>query len=158
MGPASQPLRLAVRRTAQGVEGDPDATHVHVRVPAEVQCIEEAVALVSRHCCGGVRAGRHLRFRLQVALSEALANAIICGNRERPGSWVAVDAILRPESVRIRVTDEGTGFDPAGVPEPLRPEDLDRTCGRGLFLIRKLADAVEFNPQGNSICMTLRRP
>lgn len=158
MGPASQPLRLSVRRTAQGAGGDPDATHVQVRVPADVGCIEEAVALVSRHCCGGVVTGPHLRFRLQVALSEALANAIICGNRERPGSWVAVEATLLPESVRIRVTDEGEGFDPSRVPEPLCAEGLDRTCGRGLFLIRKLADAVEFNAQGNSICMTLRRP
>lgn len=158
MGSASQPLRLTVRRTAEGAGGDPDATHVQLRVPAEVQCIEEAVALVSHHCCSGRTGARHLRFRLQVALSEALANAIICGNREQPGTWVAVEAVLRPESVRIRVTDQGDGFDPAGVPEPLRPEDLDRSCGRGLFLIRKLADAVEFNSQGNSICMTLRRP
>lgn len=131
---------------------------MQLRVPSDVQCIEEAVALVTRHCCGGRLTGRHLRFRLQVALSEALANAIICGNRERPGTWVAVDATLLPEAVRIRVTDEGDGFDPGCVSEPLRPEDLDRTDGRGLFLIRKLADAVEFNPQGNSICMTLRRP
>ena len=158
MGPPSQPLRLTVRRTARGAGDDPDTTHVQLRIPAEVQCIEEAVAILSRHCCAGRAAGRHLRFLLQVALSEALANAIICGNRERPGSFVAVEAVLRPESVRISVTDEGAGFDPAGVPEPLRPEDLDRTCGRGLFLIRKLADSVEFNPQGNSICMTLRRP
>ena len=158
MDSASQPLRLTVRRTAHGAGTDPDTTHVQVRVPADVQCIEEAVALLSRHCCPGRSGARQLRFRLQVALSEALANAIICGNRERPGSWVAVEAVLRPESLRISVTDEGAGFDPARVPEPLRPEDLDRTCGRGLFLIRKLADAVEFNPQGNSICITLRRP
>ena len=158
MGPASQPLRLSVRRTAPGATGDPDATHVQLRVPAEVQCIEEAVELVARHCCGSRLTSRHLRFRLQVALSEALANAIICGNHERPGTWVAVEAVLRPDAVRIRVTDEGTGFDPGCIPDPLRPEDLDRSCGRGLFLIRKLADAVEFNSQGNSICMTLRRP
>lgn len=131
---------------------------MQLRIPAEVQCIEEAVALVARHCCDGYASGRHLRFRLQVALSEALANAIICGNRERPGSWVAVEAVLRPESVRISVTDEGDGFDPDCVPDPVRAGDLHGTCGRGLFLIRKLADAVEFNSQGNSICMTLRRP
>ena len=130
---------------------------MQLRVPAEVQCIEEAVALVSRHCCDARIAGHHLQFRLQVALSEALANAIICGNRERPGSWVSVEAVLLPDALRISVTDEGDGFDPRGIPEPLRPGDLDRTCGRGLFLIRKLADVVEFNPQGNSICMTLRR-
>ncbi len=156
MGPAGHPLRLAVRRSAAGSGGDPDAIQVQLRVPADVQCIEEAVEIVARHCCGSPVASRHLRFRLQVALSEALANAIICGNRERSDSWVSVEAVLRPETVQLRVTDEGDGFDPGCVPDPL--QDLDRCSGRGLFLIRKLADAVEFNPQGNSICMTLRRP
>ena len=50
------------------------------------------------------------------------------------------------------------GFDPASVPEPIRPEQLDEANGRGLYLIRKLVDAVQFNEQGNSICMILRRP
>jgi anti-sigma regulatory factor (Ser/Thr protein kinase) len=44
------------------------------------------------------------------------------------------------------------------VPEPIRPDQLDEANGRGLYLIRKLVDAVQFNEQGNSICMTLRRP
>ena len=44
------------------------------------------------------------------------------------------------------------------MPEPIPPEQLDELGGRGLFLIRKLVDAVQFNEQGNSICMILRRP
>lgn len=157
MGAAPEPGRVTCRRTAPSGAAA-EGVRLALRVPSDVQCIEEAVDLLAGHCCEGHVAGRHLRFRLQVALSEALANAIICGNRERPGTWVAVEADLLPEAVRIRVTDEGDGFDPGCIPDPLRPDDLDRTCGRGLFLIRKLADVVEFNPQGNSICMTLRRP
>jgi serine/threonine-protein kinase RsbW len=56
------------------------------------------------------------------------------------------------------VTDEGRGFNPFNVPEPIGPARLEESCGRGLYLIRKLVDAVQFNEQGNSICMTLRRP
>ena len=63
-----------------------------------------------------------------------------------------------PDAIRLEVTDEGPGFDPAAVPEPIRPEQLDEANGRGLYLIRKLVDAVQFNEQGNSICMILRRP
>ena len=63
-----------------------------------------------------------------------------------------------PEVIQLVVTDEGSGFDPAAVPEPIRPEQLDEANGRGLYLIRKLVDAVSFNEQGNSICMILRRP
>ncbi len=55
------------------------------------------------------------------------------------------------------MTDQGAGFDPATISAPLDPEELDRPNGRGIFLIKNLVDDVVFNPQGNSICMTLRR-
>jgi anti-sigma regulatory factor (Ser/Thr protein kinase) len=62
-----------------------------------------------------------------------------------------------PDAIRVWVTDEGAGFDPGAVPEPIRPEQLDEARGRGLYLIRKLVDVVQFNERGNSICMILRR-
>jgi serine/threonine-protein kinase RsbW len=129
-----------------------------VRLPSEVECIEEAVELVTRHCLAGQDAAARTRFRLQVVLSEALSNAIVRGNREDRAKWVDVRAELGPDAIRLEVTDEGPGFDPSAVPEPIRAEQLDEANGRGLFLIRKLVDAVEFNERGNSICMTLRRP
>jgi len=150
------PLRLCVRRSPA-----PDArqagTLVTLRLPSEIACIEEAVELVTRHCLAGHEATRTTRFRLQVVLSEALSNAIVRGNREDREKWVDVRAELGPEAIRLEVTDEGDGFDPNTVPEPIRPEQLDEANGRGLYLIRKLVDAVEFNSRGNSICMTLRR-
>jgi serine/threonine-protein kinase RsbW len=151
------PLRLCVRRSpASGGSGG--ATLVTLRLPSEVECIEEAVELVTRHCLAGHDAPHKTRFRLQVVLSEALSNAIMRGNREDRGKWVDIRAELGPEVIQLVVTDEGTGFDPAAVPEPIRPEQLDEANGRGLYLIRKLVDEVSFNEQGNSICMTLRRP
>src|SRR5687768_16692044 len=150
----TSPLRLCVRRSpAPDAEGA--ATLVTLRLPSDVTCIEEAVELVTRHCLAGHAATRTIRFRLQVVLSEALANAILRGNREALDKWVEVRAELRDDLTRVHVTDEGPGFDPASVPEPLEPEQLDEAGGRGLFLIRKLVDAVQFNEQGNSICMIL---
>jgi serine/threonine-protein kinase RsbW len=92
-----------------------------------------------------------------VVLSEALSNAIVQGNREDRTKWVDVRAELVPDAIRVWVTDEGAGFDPASVPEPIKPEQLDEARGRGLYLIRKLVDVVQFNERGNSICMILRR-
>jgi len=116
------------------------------------------VELVTRHCLAGHDATKTTRFRLRVVLSEALTNAIIRGNAEDRTKWVDVRAELVPESIRVWVTDEGPGFDPNAVPEPLTPEQLDEANGRGLYLIRKLVDAVQVNERGNSICMILRRP
>lgn len=152
----TSPLRLCVRRSP-APEAEGAATLVTLRLPSDIGCIEEAVELVTRHCLAGHRATRTIRFRLQVVLSEALANAILRGNREALDKWVEVRAELRADAIRVYVTDEGPGFDPSAVPEPIRPDQLDEAGGRGLFLIRQLVDAVQFNEQGNSICMILRR-
>jgi serine/threonine-protein kinase RsbW len=152
----TSPLRLCVRRSpAPDAEGA--ATLVTLRLPSDISCIEEAVELVTRHCLAGHQATRTIRFRLQVVLSEAIANAILRGNQEALDKWVDVRAELRTDVIRLFVTDEGPGFDPSTVPEQIRPDQIDEAGGRGLFLIRKLVDAVQFNEQGNSICMILRR-
>jgi serine/threonine-protein kinase RsbW len=153
----TSPLRLCVRRTPAS-DTRSAATLVTLRLPSDVNCIEEAVELVTRHCLAGQQATPTIRFRLRVVLSEALSNAIVRGNCEDRTKWVEVRAELVPDSIRVYVTDEGPGFDPDAVPEPIRPEQLDEDQGRGLYLIRKLVDAVQFNEQGNSICMILRRP
>ena len=149
-------LQLCVRRTP--APGAPAmGTRVQLRMPSRIDCIEETVSVVTRHCLSGTPASDRLRFRLQVALAEALANAVMRGNEEDPAKSVQVDAELFPNVMRVQVTDEGVGFDPAQIPEQIWPEQIAECCGRGLFLIRKLVDDVRFNEQGNSICMTLRR-
>jgi serine/threonine-protein kinase RsbW len=130
----TSPLRLCVRRSpAPDAEGA--ATLVTLRLPSDIGCIEEAVELVTRHCLAGHDATRTIRFRLQVVLSEALANAILRGNQEAVDKWVDVRAELRAEAIRVYVTDEGPGFDPSTIPESIRPEQIDEARGRGLFLI-----------------------
>lgn len=149
-------LRLCVRRSPVPDDAGP-AARVELRLPTDVDCIEEAVALLTHHCLAGSRGGRRLRFRLEVVLAEAIANAILRGNRQDPAKTVLVSVLLRVPEIRIEVTDEGAGFDPASVPEPLEPERLREDGGRGIFLIRHLADAVSFNERGNSICAILLR-
>lgn len=96
-------------------------------------------------------------FRLRVLLAEAISNSILFGAGGDPARMVRVAAELTEETIRLQVTDDGPGFDPGGIPDPTLPDGLARSIGRGLFLIRNLADRVEFNPQGNTIWMTLPR-
>jgi serine/threonine-protein kinase RsbW len=149
-------IRLCVRR-APLEPGEGAGTAVTVRLPSDVDCIEEAVALLTYHCTAGDAGRGRLRFRLQIVLAEAIANAILRGNREDSGKSVDVRAVLLAEEVRLHVTDQGPGFDPRQVPESLEPGHLEEPNGRGLFLMRHLADGVDFNPEGNSVCITLRR-
>ena len=154
--PLTAPLRLCVRR--RRAPGPGGATvQVSLRVPSDVACIEEVVDLLTRHCCTGGWSSRRFRFNLRVAVAEALANAIVAGNQEDRTKSVQIQAELAGDVIRIEVTDQGPGFDPSRINAPLLPEELEQPSGRGLHLIRHLVDDVQFNQQGNSICMTLRR-
>jgi serine/threonine-protein kinase RsbW len=97
-----------------------------------------------------------VQFNLRTVVAEALANAITYGNREDPTKQVVVRVDARPEAIRVTVIDAGDGFDPSGVPDPTTPDALEREVGRGLFVIRHLVDAVDFNAKGNAVCLTLR--
>jgi serine/threonine-protein kinase RsbW len=150
-------LALHVRRAERLGPVGP-VVEVALRIPSDVAHVEAAVELLVRHCLEPAAPARRTAFRFRVAVAEALANAIVCGNRTDPALAVVVRAECRPAELRVHVTDEGTGFDPAAVPDPVGTDDIERACGRGLFLIRNLSDSVEFSPRGNSLGMTFRLP
>lgn len=150
--PAALRLERLPARPGEGLEGG-----FALRLPSDVALVDAAVELFARHCFAGREASRHTLFRLRVTLAEALANAIQCGNECDPAKQVHVQADLFADRIRLRVTDEGHGFDPARVPSPIEPDMLESPCGRGLFIIRHLSEQVEFNAKGNSIWMILPR-
>jgi serine/threonine-protein kinase RsbW len=151
---ASAPLRLCVRRTP----ARPGAlASVTLHLPADVACVEEAVELMARHCFAGATPSTRTAFRLRVLLAEAISNSILFGAGGDPSRRVLVEAQLTDTTIRLQVTDDGPGFNPNAVPDPTLPDGLARSIGRGLFLIKSLADTVEFNDQGNIIWMTLPR-
>ena len=147
------PLRLDVRRRATGGETE---TELSLDVPSDLEYVGPAVELLAEELPGGPLSPRRIRFNFRTALAEALANAIAYGNRNERARLVRVRVEVTRDAVRLHVTDEGAGFDPAGVPDPTRPERLEREDGRGLFVLRSLVDQVAFNETGNSVCLTLR--
>ncbi len=136
---------------------DPRRVEISIRVPTDLDVVEEAVDLVARHCLASGVAPRAARFNLRVALCEALANAIVYGNRLDPEKRVYVRVEVADEELAVYVRDEGEGFDPEHVPNPTDPERIGLEEGRGIFLIRQLVDEVHYNDRGNSICMIMRR-
>ncbi|HXG11953.1 MAG TPA: ATP-binding protein [Gemmataceae bacterium] len=95
-------------------------------------------------------------FAVKLAVEEALINAIKHGNQMDPRKKVHITYRLLPDRFDIRITDEGPGFDPAEVPDPTTPENLERPCGRGLMLMRHYMNEVVFNERGNSVHMSRR--
>lgn len=96
-------------------------------------------------------------FSIELALEEALVNAIKHGNQLQPEKNVRVVYSVTPERFDIRIEDEGDGFDPGDVPDPTLPENLAKPCGRGLHLIRCFMTSVDYVGRGNVVTMSKLR-
>ena len=155
-------LRLLWRRHLEGdvdpilVPSSLEEGRLRVEFPSQVRYLKAVVDRVVEGCRRLRGVDRDRAFRLRVALGEALANAILYGNREDPTRRVAVEVEAAEGALRVSVADEGEGFDPAAVPDPRRQENRDRVHGRGLFLLRTLMDEVRHNEVGNRVTLVLR--
>ncbi len=83
--------------------------------------------------------------QIAMVVREAVINAILHGNKKDPAKQVHVCYELNDEVLRIKIADEGAGLDPDSVPDPLAPENLLRSSGRGIFLMKAIMDEVHFH-------------
>lgn len=94
--------------------------------------------------------------KILIGTLEAVNNAIVHGNKSDTGKFVEIIFQLEKNNLMVTVTDEGTGFKPSEIPDPTLPENIEELAGRGVFLMSKLADDIEFNNTGNSVTMTFK--
>jgi len=86
--------------------------------------------------------------KISVAIIEAVNNAILHGNQLDINKKVKIGYDINEESISFIVGDEGKGFDFSNIPDPTLPENLEKTHGRGIFLMNHLADDIEFAENG----------
>ncbi len=96
------------------------------------------------------------RSNLFVALDEAFVNAVKHGNRFDTQKLVRITAEVSKQEARFTIEDEGEGFDVANVPDPLDPENLFKSSGRGVLFIYNIMDEVMYNERGNRLTMVKR--
>jgi len=95
--------------------------------------------------------------QIELAVQEALANAVVHGCEEDPNRSVQVTvACDEDRGMIIMIRDPGTGFDPNDIPSPLKAENLFASHGRGIYLINELMDEVRFEKGGTEIWMRKR--
>jgi len=98
------------------------------------------------------------RYWVGIAVREAVANAIKHGNHLDPVKKVEIDLRVEGEDLVVSVLDEGNGFDPGSVADPLQPENLLKPDGRGIFYMGKFMDGVEYRfREGGGTEVTLRK-
>ena len=94
--------------------------------------------------------------KILVATIEAVNNAIIHGNKSDANKKVCIDVNTEEGEVKIRIRDEGEGFDYKKVPDPTAPENIENIHGRGVFLMTRLSDGIRFNDKGTEVEMTFK--
>jgi serine/threonine-protein kinase RsbW len=96
-------------------------------------------------------------FGVHLAVEEALVNAIRHGNGSDERKQVRVSCTLEAHHLRLEIVDEGSGFDPAEVPDCTDAEYIHRPSGRGIMLMRKYMSRVEYMDGGHRVIMEKRR-
>jgi len=86
-----------------------------------------------------------------VSLTEAVKNAIEHGNKLDENRTVLIDYTATPKYLEFQVSDAGEGFSEEKVPNPTKPENIEKEGGRGVFLMKKLASQCEYNEKGNAV-------
>jgi serine/threonine-protein kinase RsbW len=141
-----------------GYDFDPEKLSLRVRVTlaAERKSVDPVVAQLMEsirqtNCVNGKADA------IELALQEALANAVVHGAKEDPTKIVeCLVACDEERGVLIIVRDPGEGFDPKGIPTCTVGENLYSNHGRGIFLINQLMDEVQFHKNGTEIHMVKR--
>ena len=135
----------------------PQERHFHLDVGSRFENIE-LVQVVLRDSLERLGVDEDTRHWVDVAVREAVANAIKHGNAQDPGKKVHVDLFREGDEVVICVEDEGTGFDPAQLQNPLAPENLLKPNGRGIFYMKSFMDDIHYGPRpGGGTIVTLRK-
>jgi serine/threonine-protein kinase RsbW len=91
-----------------------------------------------------------------IATMEAANNAILHGNKNDISKKVEIKVSKTKNLIQLTIKDEGPGFDYKNIPDPTAPENIEKINGRGIFLMEKLSDKIEFQENGRIVKLTFR--
>ena len=140
-----------------GVTGVTEET-IELKLPSRVDAIDEtATAVASFASRSGI--DEQAAFGVDMAVREAIANAVIHGNKLDEDKTVTVSVTSSPDSLEIKVHDQGQGFDPGTLSDPTAEENILKTSGRGIFFMRNFMDEVEWSvrPEGGTAVRMIKR-
>ena len=127
-------------------------------MPSRIETVAAAAAAVAEFA-GRFGVSDDALFGIDMAVREAVTNAVLHGNRQDENK--TVDLVLKssPDAVEISVHDQGPGFNPSDVPDPTAAENILKTSGRGIFFMRSFMDEVDWliRPEGGTTVRMLKR-
>ena len=136
----------------------PEARTVQLDIASRFEMLE-MVQTVMAHLSDMVGFGDDAAHYMSVAVRESVVNAIKHGNRQDESKRVHMHFVLHPRALEVVVRDEGVGFNPDSVPNPVAEENLLKADGRGIFFMRSFMDEVSYSfpEQGGTIVKMVKR-
>ena len=128
-------------------------------LPSRVESVAEAAAAAAK-VMSSAGFGEENAFGVDMAVREAVTNAVLHGNRQDETKSVEIAFTVSPVALEITVRDHGLGFDPESVPDPTDQQNVMKTSGRGIFFMRTFMDEVSWSrhPEGGTVVrMTKKR-
>lgn len=128
-------------------------------IPSKIEAIDDAVRQTTEFAADNGFGDEHL-FGIDMAVREALANAVKHGNRLDETKPVEVALEFTGSDLTVQIRDRGSGFDVSAVPDPTNPENLMKASGRGILFMHNFVDRVEWSTHaegGTIVKMTKSR-
>jgi len=134
------------------MKSHPESSPWHLEIPNTLQAAESLCGeLLDKAKKQGFEESD--RFAIHLALEEVFVNAVQHGNQSDPKKKIFVRYSITPDRFEVTIADQGPGFNPDALPDPRNPENLYKSSGRGVLLIRAYMDQVQYSPKGNQIHM-----
>jgi serine/threonine-protein kinase RsbW len=121
-----------------------------LQLPSKYESITQLEALIEE-IADKYRVSDDTFANMMTCLNEAVVNAIVHGNKLDESKTVIINADVEPKRVIWTITDKGNGFDYNNLADPTAPERLEELTGRGVFILKHLADQCIFNAKGNEV-------
>jgi serine/threonine-protein kinase RsbW len=127
-------------------------------LPSRIDTVATAAAAIAEFL-NRLGVSGEAMFGIDMAVREAVTNAVIHGNRQDENKTVDVSVKSSPDAVEISVHDQGPGFNPEEVPDPTAAENILKSSGRGIFFMRTFMDEVDWliRPEGGTTVRMLKR-
>lgn len=132
-----------------------DARTVRLDIASRIEMLDMVQAVLN-HLCGVVGFNEEAIHYMSVAIRESVVNAMKHGNKLDEGKRVTLEFVLQAGALEVKVQDEGAGFDPALVPDPVAEENLLKAYGRGIFFMKSFMDDVVYSfPERGGTTVTM---
>ena len=123
-----------------------------LKLASDFQSIATIEKLIDK-VCSNIGVNEESYGNVLIAVTEAVNNAIQHGNKQNGALKIDVSVLDSTKNICFSVKDEGPGFDFNNLPDPTSPDNILKENGRGIFLMKNLADKVEFTHEGNKVSL-----